>query len=219
MDALQLAHSIELTKLAPATTRLDVTDLITKARQRNCFGICVNPVHIRFAADLIARNGGDLKIISVVGFPLGANITMTKAIEASQAIADGADEIDMVLNIGALKWGDDRAVQEDIHYVVGACHGIPLKVIIESAALTDEEIVRACHVAEDAGAQFVKTSTGTHSNGGATVRAVQLIRKTVGDRLRIKASGGIRTGAAARELIEAGATRIGASDAKAILGT
>ena len=181
-----------------------------EARQYGFASVCVNPAWVRAAA----RNlrGSNVLTCTVIGFPLGANLADVKAYEARRAIMDGAQEVDMVINIGALKSGDDCAVENDIRAVAQAAHeyDVLLKVIIETALLTDDEKVRACLAAKRAGADFVKTSTG-FAKGGATVADVALMRQTVGAMLGVKASGGVKGLSDARAMLEAGATRIGAS--------
>jgi deoxyribose-phosphate aldolase len=172
--------------------------------------VCINPAHVKLAAQLLQNS--EVKVCTVVGFPLGATSTEAKVFETQQALDDGATEIDMVINIGALKSGDDALVKRDIAAVVETGHrrGALCKVIIEAALLTDEEKIRACELAKQAGADFVKTSTG-FSSGGATIEDVTLMRRTVGPKVGVKASGGIRTLAEARDMISAGATRLGVS--------
>lgn len=172
------------------------------------YAVCVSPSLVKHAAKV---SGGRVKVATVAGFPSGAHSSAVKAAEARQAVADGADEVDMVINLGQAKSGDFDAVQHDIETVRAAMPDATLKVIIESAALTDKEIVKASMAAELAGADFVKTSTGFHPAGGATPHAVGLMNETVGDRLGIKASGGVRTLADAHAFIEHGATRLGMS--------
>jgi deoxyribose-phosphate aldolase len=176
----------------------------------NFASVCVNPSHVKLAAQLLKNS--DVKVCTVIGFPLGATSTQAKVFETEQALNDGATEIDMVVNIGALKGGDDALVEQDIASVAQAAHqrGALCKVIIETALLSDEEKVRACELAKKAGADFVKTSTG-FSSGGATIADVALMRRTVGPGLGVKASGGIRNLADAQSMIAAGATRLGAS--------
>lgn len=205
-----LAHMIDHTLLKPDATPAMITQLCAEARKYHFASVCVNPTHIKLCADLL--KGSDVKVCTVIGFPLGANTTDVKAYEARQALQDGANEIDMVINIGALKTGDTGLVGEDIHAVVMAGHAgkALVKVIIETALLTDDEKVTACKLAKEAGADFVKTSTG-FSGGGANVHDIALMRQTVGPVMGVKASGGVRTHEDAVALVEAGATRIGAS--------
>jgi deoxyribose-phosphate aldolase len=179
-----------------------------EARTHALLGVCVNPVHVAKVAQLVA--GTDLLVVTVVGFPLGASVPAVKAFECARAVADGAHEIDMVVNIGALKAADRYAVREDIRAVVDAAGERLVKVILETSLLDDGEKRLGCALAEEAGAAFVKTSTG-FAGGGATSHDVALLRAAVGDRLGVKASGGIRELALARELLAAGADRLGTS--------
>jgi len=213
----EIARLIDHTLLKPEATPAQVAQLCDEARRYGFATVCVNPVYVRFAAEKLQGSGVD--VCTVVGFPLGATTTEAKVCEARQAVADGATEIDMVLHIGALKAGDHEAVRDDIAAVVLACHedGALLKVIIEAVLLSDEEKVAACQLAQTAGADFVKTSTGFarpstgSGHGGATVEDVRLMRQTVGQQMGVKAAGGIRSYADALAMIEAGANRIGAS--------
>lgn len=213
----ELATLIDHTLLRPDATRADVETLCREAIQHGFFSVCVNPAHVPLAASLV--RGTPVKVCAVVGFPLGAQTSEIKALEARRAIREGAREIDMVINIGALKGGDDELVRRDIRAVVEACKdGRALcKVILETALLTDEEKVRACELSMRAGADFVKTSTG-FSSGGATVEDIALMARTVAPRrLGVKASGGVRTYADAVRMLEAGATRIGSSSSVKIV--
>jgi deoxyribose-phosphate aldolase len=205
-----LARFIDHTLLRPDATAADIDALCEEAREFGFAAVCVNPTWVRRCAQQL--RGSDVGVASVVGFPFGAGTTEVKAMEARRAIRDGAREIDMVINIGALKSGDHDLVRRDIEKVSDACHesGALAKVIIETALLTDEEKVVSSHLAKLAKADFVKTSTG-FGPGGATVHDVLLMRETVGTKLGIKASGGIRSTEDVREMIAAGATRIGAS--------
>lgn len=189
-------------------------NLIEEATEHDFASVCVNPTWVAFAAQ--ALKGTDVKVCTVIGFPLGANTPEVKAFEAEDAIQNGADEIDMVINIGALKSQDYELVEKDIRAVVEAAKGTLVKVIIETCLLTDDEKVKACQIAQKAGADFVKTSTG-FSIGGATVADVALMRKTVGPNMGVKASGGARSYEDALAFIKAGATRIGASSGVAIM--
>lgn len=207
----QVAAIIDHTLLNPLATAADVENLVAEAVELGVLSVCVSPNQLPIDAP------EDLIIATVVGFPSGAHLSEVKAIEAAFAAANGADEVDMVINLGAVKANDWDAVLLDIASVRLAAPGVLLKVIIESAALTDDEIVRACEIAEEAGADFVKTSTGFHRAGEATVEAVRLMRATVGDRLGVKASGGIRTAEQALAMIDAGATRLGMSGTRAVL--
>lgn len=204
------ASLIDHTLLKPEATDEDIKRLCGEAAKYHFASVCVNPTWVRVAA--CALQGSGVPVCTVIGFPLGATLPDVKAYEARRAIQDGAREVDMVINIGALKSGDDCLVEHDIHTVVEAAHeySITTKVIIETALLTDDEKVRACQAAKRAGADFVKTSTG-FSKGGATVSDILLMRQTVGPDLGVKASGGVKNLEDARAMVEAGATRIGAS--------
>jgi deoxyribose-phosphate aldolase len=206
----EIAHLIDHTLLKPDATVQEITQLCHEALLYNFASVCVNPSFVKLAAQLLKNS--DVKVCTVIGFPLGATSTETKVFETEQALRDGATEIDMVINIGALKGNDNELVEQDIAAVVQATHrsGAICKVIIETALLTDEEKVRACQMTKRAGADFVKTSTG-FSSGGATIEDVALMRRTVGPRLGVKAAGGVRNLADAKSLIAAGATRLGAS--------
>jgi deoxyribose-phosphate aldolase len=208
--AAKIARLIDHTLLKPDATREQIEKLCAEARQVAFASVCVNPTWVHLCAGLLA--GTDVAVCTVVGFPLGATLDQVKAFEAQEAIRLGASEVDMVINIGALKSGDDDLVVGDIRAVAEVCQagGALLKVIIEAALLDDGEKVRACQLAQEAGADFVKTSTG-FGPGGATVADVSLMRRTVGPEMGVKAAGGIRTLADAQRMIEAGATRIGAS--------
>jgi deoxyribose-phosphate aldolase len=208
--APDLAKFIDHTLLKPDATEDQVRQLCLEARQYGFAAVCINPVWVRLATQLL--RGTPVKVCAVVGFPLGAIPPEVKAQEARRAIRDGAREIDMVINIGALKAGDHQLVKKDIAKVVDACHesGALCKVIIEAALLTDEEKIMACRLAKEARADYVKTSTG-FGPGGATEHDVALMRWVVGPEIGVKAAGGIRTAADALKMIRAGATRIGAS--------
>ncbi len=200
---------IDHTLLKAETTKEQIKVLCEEAKEYGFASVCVNPTWVKYAAELL--QGSDVKVCTVIGFPLGANTPETKAFETKNAIENGATEVDMVINIGALKDGDDELVERDIKAVVEAAKGKALtKVIIETCLLTEEEKVRACELSVKAGADYVKTSTG-FSSGGATVEDVALMRKTVGPNIGVKASGGVRNTEDAQKMIEAGATRIGAS--------
>ena len=205
-----IAKIIDHTLLKPEATRDQIVQLCREAREYGFASVCVNPSYVKLAAELL--RGSSVKVCSVVGFPLGATLPEVKAYEARRVIEEGAAEIDMVINIGALKSGDLELVRRDIASVVDVCHarGALCKVIIEAALLTDEEKVLACQLAKAAGADYVKTSTG-FGPGGATVQDVALMRRTVGPEMGVKAAGGIRSYEAAKSMVEAGATRIGAS--------
>jgi len=204
-----IAHTIDHTLLKPAATEADIRQLCSEARQYSFASVCVNPTWVSLCARELA--GSSVEVCTVIGFPLGANTSAVKAEEARVAVADGATEVDMVINVGALKSGHLAAVRNDIHAVVRAV--VPhacVKVILETALLTDEEKVEACALAQDAGAHYVKTSTG-FGGGGATVEDVQLMRRVVGSAMGVKASGGVRDRSDAEAMIAAGANRIGAS--------
>lgn len=209
-DVANVAGYIDHTLLKPEATREEIEKLCQEARAFNFASVCVNPTWVKECA--YSLRGSPVKVCSVVGFPLGATLADVKAYETRRAVFDGATEIDMVINIGALKSGDDATVRRDIGAVVEAAHeGCAIvKVIIETALLTDEEKVRACLLAKESGADFVKTSTG-FSKGGATVADIELMRRAVGSEVGVKAAGGVKDLASAREMIAAGATRIGAS--------
>ncbi|MGW9626714.1 deoxyribose-phosphate aldolase [Microbacterium sp. NPDC055521] len=207
-----LARHIDHTLLKPEATSADIVAAIAEAADLGTYSVCLSPSAL--PVDL----RGELKLAVVVGFPSGKHHSSIKAAEAALAVEQGADELDMVIDIGAAVEGRYADVEADIRAVRDAApRPVVLKVIIESAALTDEAIVAVCRAAESAGADFVKTSTGFHPAGGATVHAVALMKQTVGDRLEVKASGGIRTAADADAMIEAGATRLGLSSSRAIL--
>ena len=203
-----LAAYIDHTLLKPEATEKDILKLTAEAAQYHFASVCIHPYWVKLAARELAGTG--VKVCTVIGFPLGATTAETKAFETKKAIGDGADEMDMVINIGALKSGNTEAVEADIRAVVEAAQGKLVKVIIETCLLANEEKELACRLSVKAGAHFVKTSTG-FSTGGATVEDVKLMRQTVGDKAGVKASGGIHTKAEAEAMIEAGATRIGAS--------
>ncbi len=209
-DPSQVAHLIDHTLLKPEATEDQIAQLCYEARKFNFAAVCVNPNWVKLCKQLL--QGSPVKIATVVGFPLGAHATETKVFETAQAIKDGADEIDMVLNIGALKSGDFQIVERDIHAVVEVAHtlGAIVKVIIEAALLNDDEKIKASELSKAAGADFVKTSTG-FGPGGATAHDVALMRKVVGPSIGIKAAGGIKDLKSVDEMVAAGATRIGAS--------
>lgn len=210
----EVAQMVDHTLLKPEATIEDVKALIAEGKAVGAYSVCISPSMLPLPEDI---DLGNLKLAVVAGFPSGAVASEIKAAEAARAVAAGADEVDMVINIGYAKEGDWDALEYDIAVVRDAMPFGVLKVIIESAALTDEEIVKACEAAKAAGADFVKTSTGFHPAGGASTHAVKLMKDTVGDELEVKASGGIRDGAFAAELIEAGATRLGLSGTRAVL--
>ncbi|MDT2817705.1 deoxyribose-phosphate aldolase [Vagococcus lutrae] len=212
---MNVAKLIDHTALKANTTKEDILKLIEEAKEYGFFSVCINPYWVSLAAKELAES--DVKVCTVIGFPLGANSSAVKAAETKQAIEDGANEVDMVINVGALKSGDEQTVLEDIKAVVDATAGKTLvKVIIETALLTDEEKVKACQLAVEAGADFVKTSTG-FSTAGAKPEDVKLMKETVGDKAEVKASGGIHSKADVDAMVEAGATRIGASAGIAIV--
>jgi deoxyribose-phosphate aldolase len=205
-----IAGYIDHTLLKPDATPAEIDALCREAREFHFAAVCVNPPFVKQCAELL--RGSDVQIAVVVGFPLGAHTTETKVFETEQALADGATEIDMVINVGQLKAGHNDFVREDIRGVVRAAHRVGgiVKVIIEAALLNDEEKVRASRLSQEAGADFVKTSTG-FGPGGATAHDVALMRETVGPNLGVKAAGGVKNLQQAQEMIKAGATRIGAS--------
>lgn len=204
------ASLIDHTLLKPEASDKDIKELCDEAAKYGFASVCVNPAWVKRANEFLEGSG--IPVCTVIGFPLGATLPDVKAFEARRAIFNGAREVDMVINVGALKSGDDCAVEDDIRAVADAAHenGVLCKVIIETALLTDEEKVRACLASKNAGADFVKTSTG-FAKGGATVEDVNLMRRTVGRDLGVKASGGVKGIDDARKMFEAGATRIGAS--------
>lgn len=231
LSAAQLVRHVDHTLLKPESSTADFAAFVAAGREMGVLAVCVSP------SALPLRDTGDLVVATVCGFPSGAVKAEVKAAEAARAVADGAREVDMVVNLGLIKDGAWDAVEEDIRGVVGAVAGaarelgLPeadgpeaavagaaiVKVILETAALTDEEIVEACRRSEAAGAHYVKTSTGFHPSGGASTHAVELMRQTVGDRLGVKASGGIRLLDAAQQMLDAGASRLGLSGTQAIL--
>ena len=214
MDKKTIAAMIDHTLLKPEATPAQIEKLCAEAAEYHFASVCVNPVYIPLAARLLKGTG--VKVCCVVGFPLGAIAPEQKAAEAASCAAMGAEELDMVIHVGAAKVGDWALVQRDIEGVVKAAAGHTVKVIIETCLLTDEEKVKACEAAKAAGAHFVKTSTG-FSTGGATTHDIALMRKTVGPEMGGKASGGIRDYETAMAMIEAGANRIGASAGIAIV--
>ena len=212
LSATELAGMIDHTLLTPEATHNDVAKLVADAKKYGTWSVCVSPSMLPLNLDM-----GDVHLAVVCGFPSGKHTSAVKAAEAREAIAAGAEEVDMVINLGLVKegrWEDVTALEADV--AVPAAGKI-LKVIIESAVLTDDEIVRACQAAEKAGADFVKTSTGFHPRGGASVEAVKVMADTVGGRLGVKASGGIRDYQTACAMVEAGATRLGVSSTAKIL--
>lgn len=215
MVTTNIASMIDHTLLKADATKEQIEKLCQEAREHQFFSVCVNPVWVKTSKELLSGSG--VKVCTVIGFPLGATTSETKAFETKNAIDNGAEEVDMVINIGALKDKNDQLVENDIRAVVDAAKGKALtKVIIETSLLTKEEKVRACELAVKAGADFVKTSTG-FSTGGATIEDIAIMRQTVGPKMGVKASGGVRNTEDAQKMIEAGATRIGASSGIAIL--
>lgn len=204
----QFARLIDHTLLKPDATSDEIHKLCREAREHDFLTVCVNPSYVSLCVAELA--GSKTSAITVVGFPLGATLTEAKVFETLKSIERGATEIDMVLNIGALKSSDDNTVARDIASVVQAAGECPVKVILETALLTDDEKIRACRLSADVGAAYVKTSTG-FSKGGATVQDIKLMRETVGKAIGVKASGGVRTLEQALAMLGAGASRIGAS--------
>ena len=206
-----LNNYIEHTLLKQDAVKEDFEKLFQEAKEHKFLGVCINPAYVKMAKD--ALDGTDVKVVTVIGFPLGANKTEVKAFEASCAAADGADEIDMVINVSGLKNKDYDFVRDDIRAVKIACGNVPLKVILETDLLNKEEIKKACELSVEAGADFVKTSTGFVKNGvGAKEEDVKLMYETVASHgLKVKASGGIRDKQAAEKMIKAGASRLGTS--------
>ncbi|HWW94832.1 MAG TPA: deoxyribose-phosphate aldolase [Vicinamibacteria bacterium] len=205
-----MARRIDHTLLKPDATREQIETLCREAREHAFATVCVNPTWVRLCSDLL--RGSETRVCTVAGFPLGATPPEVKAYEAGRVVEDGAAEVDMVMNVGALKSRDYRLVEQDVARVVQACHprGASVKVIIEAALLTDDEKVKACVLSRVAGADFVKTSTG-FGPGGATAADVALMRRVVGPSMGVKAAGGVRDLKAAQAMLEAGADRIGAS--------
>lgn len=212
LSRAELAHHVDHTLLSPTASTADVRALLEEAQSLGAYSICVSPSMLP-----LPWPTGDVKVATVCGFPSGKHTAEAKAFEAAQSVANGADEVDMVIDVGRLKAGDAAHTEVEIRAVRAATGTAVLKVIIESAALTDDEIVAACRAAEAAGADFVKTSTGFHPAGGASAHAVDLMARTVGGRLGVKASGGIRTHEAALAMIAAGATRLGLSGTRGVL--
>jgi deoxyribose-phosphate aldolase len=212
---MNIASMIDHTLLKPEATEEMIEKLCNEAKENGFAAVCVNPFYVRKAKELLKGTG--VKVATVVGFPLGANVKEVKAYETKKAIEDGAEEIDMVINIGALKNRDYETVKEDIKAVVEEARGKAIvKVIIETCLLTDEEKVRACELAKEAGAHYVKTSTGFNSSG-ATVEDVKLMKETVGESMKVKASGGIRDYKTAKAMVDAGASRLGTSSSLKII--
>ena len=211
---MSYAKYIDHTLLAMNATEDQIRKLCDEAKEYHFYSVCVNSGYVPLAASLL--KGSDVKVCSVVGFPLGAMLTSAKAFETEMAVKAGAQEIDMVINVGWLKSNDWQAVKNDIEAVFNACGDVPLKVILETCLLSKDEIVNVCNICKEIGVAFVKTSTG-FSVSGATIEDVKLMRETVGDKMGVKASGGIRDRATAEKMVEAGATRLGASAGIAIV--
>ena len=213
----EIARMIDHTLLRPDATVAEVEQLCKEAKEFGFASVCVNACHVSFCAGQLADT--QVRVCTTIGFPLGATSSVAKACEAEQSIRDGAGELDMVLNIGMLKSGDTAYVERDIRSVIAIAtpRGVAVKVILETGLLTEEEKVTACRIAQRAGADFVKTSTG-FGHGGATVEDIRLMRATVGPAMGVKASGGVRTREDALAMIAAGASRIGASASLAIVG-
>lgn len=211
---MNIAKYIDHTILKPTAQRKDIEQLCKEAKEHNFASVCVNPCWVSYASKLL--EGSAVKVCTVIGFPLGANDSSVKAFEAKTAIKQGADEVDMVINIGALKAGEYDIVQKDIEAVRTASQGKILKVIIETSYLTDEEKQKVCKICAACGADFVKTSTG-FSDGGATAQDVALMAAAAGEKVKVKASGGIRSREDALKMIEAGASRLGTSSGVKII--
>ena len=205
---------IDHTLLKQDATPEQIMKLCLEAKEFDFMSVCVNPAYVPLAHELLKDS--DVKVCTVIGFPLGMNLTKTKVEEAMLAVNQGADEVDMVINVGMLKSENDEYVENEIRLIKESINGKLLKVIIETCLLTDDEKVRACLAAKRAGADFVKTSTG-FSTGGATVHDVELMRKTVGEEMGVKASGGVRTHEDLLAMVEAGANRIGTSNGTKII--
>ncbi len=218
LDAAGLANFIDHTLLKPEATRADVANAVEEAVRLGAYSVCVSPSFLPLEIPVDEHGHRRIKVATVVGFPSGKHTSSVKAAEAAQAVADGADEVDMVIDIGAAKERRFDAVEADIAAVRAAApRPTVLKVILETAALSDHEVIESCRAAAAAGADYVKTSTGFHPAGGASLRAVGIMAGTIGGRLGIKASGGIRTAADAIAMINAGATRLGISATAAVL--
>ncbi len=211
---MNYANLIDDTNLHADALESDIVDLCNEAKEIGSASVCVNPDYIELCKKLL--NGTNVKVCTVIGFPLGSMTTESKVFEAADAIKKGADEVDMVINISKLKDHHDEYVKNEISRIKEACGNRVLKVILECCLLSDEEIVRACKLSKEAKADFVKTSTG-FSKHGATVKDVKLMRQTVGPDMGVKAAGGIRTPEELKEMVEAGATRIGASHGKNLI--
>lgn len=211
---INYASYIDHTLLAMDATEQQISQLCKEAREHHFYAVCVNSGYVPLVSQALA--GSETKVCSVIGFPLGAGLTESKAFEASAAIKAGAQEIDMVINVGWLKSGKHAAVEHDIAAVKTACGNVPLKVILETCLLTEQEIIAVCEMCKRVDVAFVKTSTG-FSKSGATENDVKLMRRTVGEKMGVKASGGVRDQATATVMINAGATRIGTSSGIAIV--
>lgn len=211
---IKINKLIDHTLLKAFATAEDIKKLCEEAKEYDFASVCVNPCNVKLAHELL--KGTDVRVCTVIGFPLGANTMEVKAYETEDAVKNGANEIDMVINVGKAKEHDFNYLVEEIRSVVDSADGNLVKVILETCYLTDEEIVEACHAASIAGAQFVKTSTG-FGTGGATVEHVSLMRKSIPSTMSVKASGGIRTLEDLEKMVAAGATRIGASSGKKII--
>ncbi|ACA30940.1 deoxyribose-phosphate aldolase [Histophilus somni] len=214
MQSYDIAQFIDHTALTAEKTEQDILDLCNEAIEHNFFSVCINSGYIPLARQKLQNT--NVKICTVVGFPLGANLSTVKAFEAKEAIKAGATEIDMVINIGWIKSNQWESVKADIQAVLAACEGALLKVILETCLLTKEEIITACKICRELGVGFVKTSTG-FNKGGATVENIALMRQVVGENIGVKASGGVRDTKTAIEMIKNGATRIGSSSGIAII--
>lgn len=210
---IEMARMVDHTLLKPEATTADVEALCREAVDLGVYSVCVSPSFLPLSSELL----GAVKVATVCGFPSGKHKDGIKATEAARSVTDGANEVDMVIDIGNVIAGDWSAVQADIRAVREAIPATVLKVIIESAALSDLQIMEVCRVCSDLGADFVKTSTGFHPAGGASAHAVELMRRTVGDTLGVKASGGIRTWESAVDMVNAGASRLGLSGTAAVL--
>ncbi len=215
MTRKELAQLLDHSLLKPEATETDIISQTDIVRQWGIGFLCVQPCFVSLAAGALRESGA--RVVSVIGFPHGCDRSTVKVHAAELAVRDGAAEVDMVMNVGRLKSGRSQAVADEIAQVVRAIPGVPVKVILETCLLGEEEKVMACHVVRSSGAAFVKTSTGFHPAGGATVKDVRLLRSTVGPDFGVKAAGGIRTLADAQAMLEAGATRLGTSSSPAIL--
>ena len=214
---LQLAPMIDHTLLAMEATDQQIIDLCREAHAWGCAAVCVLPTRVALASETLAGLGSKVEVCTVAGFPLGASNARVKALEAELAVGDGAMEVDMVINVMDLIEGKYDDVCADIATVRIACAGATLKVILETALLSDEQIARGCELAKKAGADWVKTSTGTHKAGGASTQAVSIMRATVGEHMGVKASGGIRDRDTALKMVAVGANRLGVSATREIL--